>query len=171
MPSYIQRYQNHRLLSSYELQAGKLVWTHLVSYGNMVRDQSIYEDAKAVAQAMMSRARRNIELLIPRLQQIGYQFAFPDNIWVPPSPATLDRLDAFEEQYGQLPMAFRAWMEVVGAVNLMGAHPKLNTYAELDGHLPVNQLWHSDPLVIWSTFLNPGWTIESDDDHDILPPL
>lgn len=167
MTTYLQRYQNPRLFDLYEPQAAKMVWTHLVSYGNAVRNQPIYDDARAVAQAMMARARRNIELLIPRLQTIGYQFAFPDSIWVPPGPATLQWLDDFEQQYGQLPLVVRAWLEVVGKVNLMGSHPKLNTYADFDEHIPLNQLWHSDPLVVLSDFLNPNWSLEADDHADV----
>lgn len=156
METYVQGYQNPRLFDLYESQAGKLVWSELVSYGDAVRDESIATDAHAVARAMMTRARKNVELLVARLHALNYQFAYPDHVWTPPDSAVLSRLDALEGETGPWPLLLRAWFEVVGSVNLMGSHPKLNTYADHDAALPLNGRLHSDPLVVWSRFFDRG---------------
>lgn len=163
MDTYIQGYQNPRLFDLYENQAAKLVWAELVSYGHTIRDEPIYTDAKAVAHAMMRRARKNVELLVSRLHTLHYRFAYPEQVWTTPDAAALRRLDDMEQQTGPWPLVLRAWFEVVGSVNLMGCHPKLNTYAELDQNLPIDELLHSDPLVIWSRFFDRSNLIPHDD--------
>jgi hypothetical protein len=50
------------------------VWAELVALGSAVREESVYADVLALAHETMRRTRRNIELLIPRLQAIGYRF-------------------------------------------------------------------------------------------------
>lgn len=50
------------------------VWDELLALGERVREEPLYSDALAVAQETMRRVRYNIELLIPRLKDIGYQF-------------------------------------------------------------------------------------------------
>ncbi len=65
MPSYYDRYQ------SGEHEA---VWADLLALGNGVHKEPVYSDALAVARETMSRARTNIEMLIVRLDQMGYRF-------------------------------------------------------------------------------------------------
>jgi hypothetical protein len=50
------------------------VWRELASLGEEVRKKRYSADASAVAQETMRRARHNVELLIPRLDAIGYRF-------------------------------------------------------------------------------------------------
>ena len=45
--------------------------------------EPLYQDAVAVAYETMRRARHNIEILIPRLVSLGYQFGYG---WVQPAP-------------------------------------------------------------------------------------
>jgi hypothetical protein len=111
------------------------VSAELLSLGPKVRDGPIFADAQAVAQETMRRVRKNIEILIPRLKQIGYQFGtlggcegdgwagnqFP--IHQPPAVDVIAQLDELEAQVGQLPIALRAWWELVGGVNFLGFHP------------------------------------------------
>lgn len=166
MERYIQGYQDPRLFDLYERQAERLVWTELISYGHSIRDEPLYTDAKAVAWAMMRRARKNVELLVARLHTLNYRFAYPDHVWTQPDEAVVRRLDALEHQTGPWPILLRAWFEVVGAVNLMGSHPKLNTYTDLDQDQPLNELLHSDPLVVWSRFFDRGNLIPHNDVYD-----
>ena len=73
------------------------MWAELVSRGAAVRVEPLYSQARAVAAAMMQRARHNIDLLVPRLQQLGYRFVAP------------------ERDYGPMPLVLRVWFEVVGS--------------------------------------------------------
>lgn len=50
------------------------VWRDLMLIGPAVRDEPYYKDAVAVAGETMKRARHNIELIIPKLERLGYRF-------------------------------------------------------------------------------------------------
>jgi hypothetical protein len=65
VPSYYDRYQGGE---------HEAVWADLLALGNGVHEEPVYSDALAVARETMSRARTNIETLIVRLDEIGYQF-------------------------------------------------------------------------------------------------
>ena len=149
--TYLRRYLRYRQIPfAFHREAG-LVWAELVSRGAAIRDEPLYGDARAVARAMMERARHNVALLVPRLRELGYRFAEPDAVWRPPDPATLEALDRLERDYGPLPLALRAWFEVVGSVNLMGAHPRLSSHAELDWG--GSERADGDPLVVESVLV------------------
>ena len=68
MPTFEQRYLNGQCVE---------VWNDLIALGDKVRDKSILPDAQAVADETMRRARQNLEMLIPRLAEVGYRFAAP----------------------------------------------------------------------------------------------
>jgi len=57
-------------------QAGEheAVWADMMALGAAVRKPPYAEDAWAVARETMRRARHNVELIIRRLDQLGYQF-------------------------------------------------------------------------------------------------
>jgi hypothetical protein len=78
----------------------------------------------------MTRARANIELLVPRLTSLGYGFAHPDRVFVPPDEEFRRFVAKVEGRAGPLPLSLRTWCEVVGEVNFMGSHPKLSTYVQ-----------------------------------------
>jgi hypothetical protein len=89
-------------LERYERGEHEQVWDELVALGAAVREEPVYTEALAVARETMRRARRNIEMLIPRLAAIGYQFGYG---WV--QPFVRERLlhpyrVADSGQYGQL---------------------------------------------------------------------
>lgn len=65
----------------YERGEHEQVWNELVEMGPAVRDEPLFSDALAVARETMRRARANIEMLIPRLVAVGYQFGYG---WVQP---------------------------------------------------------------------------------------
>src|SRR5260221_1109042 len=117
------------------------VWDELVARGAGVREEPIFSDALAVARETMRRARRNIELLIPRLDAIGYQFGYAgatprggeaghwrEGDWggpfVPPPPDTSTRLRQLQTRVGDLPLSVLAWFEAVGAVDFVGRPPR-----------------------------------------------
>src|SRR6266700_6357756 len=67
MKSFVARYQQG---------ACEQVWNELYALGNQIRSDLLYPEAMAVAHETMRRVRVNIELLIPRLQTIGYEFGY-----------------------------------------------------------------------------------------------
>lgn len=157
MPSYVERYEHeHPPLSFWGQQEVKLVWAELVAYQHAVREEPLYRDAKLVAQAMMERARHNIELLVSRLQTLDYQFALPRRVWIPPNADTAQKLDTLEHVYGPMPIVLRTWFEVVGTVDFTGAHPKLSSYDGLDWDGSDLLECASDPLVVDGGILEQG---------------
>jgi hypothetical protein len=52
------------------------VWDELLALGEAVRDEPLYTDARAVAHETMQRVRANLEMLIPRLRAVGYDFGY-----------------------------------------------------------------------------------------------
>src|SRR5690348_14284279 len=122
MPTYLDRY----LAGEYEQ-----VWAELVALGPAVRTEPVYADARAVAHETMCRVRHNIETLIPRLREIGYQLGYDGipvsdeerrhlaPVFAPPAPQVADTMVRLESQIGPLPLSLRAFYEMVGAVNLI----------------------------------------------------
>jgi hypothetical protein len=65
MPTFLDRYQ-----------AGdhKRVWADLEALGDRVRKKRYLPDAQAVANETMKRVRHNAEVVVDRLESLGYQF-------------------------------------------------------------------------------------------------
>lgn len=114
------------------------VWKELVTLDAAVREEPIFSDALAVARETMTRARRNIELLIERLQTLGYRFGYewwgpndrdmleqdpPPTIYSPPLPDVNAQLARLEARVGPIPLSLYAWYEKVGSVNFVGMYP------------------------------------------------
>ncbi|HLG76698.1 MAG TPA: hypothetical protein VKX46_09790 [Ktedonobacteraceae bacterium] len=109
------------------------VWEELLGLGAQVRKEPLHSDALAVARETMRRVRRNCEILIERLERIGYIFGYS---WARPAlvedidkqppplgtplPDIQDRLDALEQVGALLPLSLRAFYEIVGSVNFVG---------------------------------------------------
>lgn len=115
------------------------VWVELVERGTDVWEEPLRSDAWAVACETMRRTRSNIEVLIPRLRHLGYQFGespeFPaesDLHFSPPPSFAREVVDELERLFGPVPLSLRAWYEVGGAVDLVGFHPDWPDSATLD---------------------------------------
>jgi hypothetical protein len=121
MLTYRQRYRDGEC---------EQVWAELFALGGKVRDKRFYAEATAVATETMTRARANIQLLVPRLTSLGYQFASPDRVFVPADGESQRLAAEIDQRSGPLPLSLRVWCEVVGEVNFMGSHPKLSTYVQ-----------------------------------------
>ncbi len=138
MKSFVTRYQQG---------ACEQVWDELYTLGPAVRQGDLYPDAEAVAMETMRRVRHNIELLIPRLEELGYQFGYeslretdPHNAslaeWIAEQPAryspaseeTTRQIAQFEHETGLLPLSLRAFYLEVGSVNFVGRHPQWNRF-------------------------------------------
>jgi hypothetical protein len=108
------------------------VWNDLQALGPAVRREPYYAQAQAVAAETMRRVGRNCELLISRLQALGYVFGtFPDgtrrSYTVRPLTASSEDMRAdweeLEDEAGPLPLSLLAFWQEVGAVDLVGMHP------------------------------------------------
>jgi hypothetical protein len=107
------------------------VWDELYALGSAVRRLDHVDDAMAVARETMRRVRANCQTLIPRLEALGWRFGYDRATDVdeadiartaallgePISPPVLDEL---ERRFGVMPLALRAFYEVVGEVNFVG---------------------------------------------------
>ena len=121
MASYLKRYRQGEC---------EQVWAELLALGGRVREPGLYAEAQSVAHETMTRARANVEMLVPRLTSLGYQFAHPNGVFVPSDEEFRRRVADVERRAGPLPLSLRAWCDVVGEVNFMGSHPKLSTYLQ-----------------------------------------
>jgi len=115
MASFLCRYQHGER---------EQVWTTLRNFEETVREERHFDDALAVAVETMKRVRRNVEMLIDRLTESGYQF--DEKIKFPLSPPEKHPglLSFVEQDIWTLGLSAWAWIEVVGEVNLSGRHPK-----------------------------------------------
>jgi hypothetical protein len=123
-------------LERYRRGEHERVWSEMIAAGEHIRREPLFSDALAVARETMSRARENIAVLRVRLERIGYRFAYPDEAVQPPRPDVQHCIEELERRVGPMPLALRAWYEIVGSVNFIGYHPKWNNSA------------YSDPLVV-----------------------
>ena len=119
MADYLERYRRGEC---------EQVWRELVALGGRIREPQLFAQAKSVAHETMTRARANIELLVPRLKSLGFQFAHSERVFVPADDDFRSFVSDIERRAGPLPLSLRAWCDVVGEVNFVGSHPKLSTY-------------------------------------------
>jgi hypothetical protein len=107
------------------------VWNELCLLGPDVRKPPYFDDAIAVARETMRRVRSNCEMLIPRIQGLGWRFGYEwagkwaakDVAQQPPllgEPAAHAFLSSIEANNGSLPISLRSFYEIVGAINFVG---------------------------------------------------
>lgn len=100
------------------------VWTEMTAAGAELRNAPDWAIAVEVARETMTRARTNVERLIDLLPENGYRFRLPrERVFVAPPADVETQLDSFEATVGRMPLALRAWFELVGQVDLSGGHP------------------------------------------------
>lgn len=123
-------------LQRYDRGEREAVWAELAALGDRVREPETYDDAVAVARETMRRARQNIEILIPRLHELGYAFTYPKPLEPPVRNAAgqLRKLEGVLQ--GPVPLSLRAWWQEVGRVSILGGHPLLNPKVSGEDVLP-----------------------------------
>lgn len=99
------------------------VWAEMAAVGSAILTEPLRAEALLVAHETMRRARYNITQLHKHLIEVGYQFTYPEQVHIPPDPQVKGQIAELEQHVGPLPLAVRAWYEIVGSVNLMGEHP------------------------------------------------
>lgn len=95
------------------------VWQELVAMGPRAQDDAV---AFEVALETMRRVQHNLELVIERLRSEGWRFSNSDvyPIWAPPHQTTADQITELERRLrGPIPLALKAFWNVVGTVSLM----------------------------------------------------
>jgi hypothetical protein len=141
------------------------VWAALLDLGAAVRGEQYSADAEGVAHETMKRARHNVELLIRRLDELGYRFYAPaeEGIqwlgptgprtstrdflrYMPPDRDTPQELADIERCFGILPLSLRAWYEIVGGVEFRGDHPTLAGFLGARPTVDGREIY-PDPLV------------------------
>jgi hypothetical protein len=119
----------------------------MLALGSLNHESDIFLDVYAVAQETMSRARQNIFTIISRLEHIGYEFALPEQVYIPPGRDVGDRLQQLVSHVGPLSVSLQSWYEIVGGVCLMGNHENLAIYSSPIAQEPPSV--YCDPLVIF----------------------
>jgi hypothetical protein len=126
------------------------VWAELRAAEESVREEPLFSEAQAVLREAMTRVRRNIQTIVTFLEGEGYRFGtypqgdtplegvqpredFSDLPLGMPLPDVLERMKAFEAEFGAIPLSLKMFWEVVGSVNLVGHHPDWYSYS--------NPLW------------------------------
>jgi len=114
-----------RWLDRYQAGEHEIVWAEMTSIGPDVRSKPYLEPAWAVAQETMRRARHNIETIVRRLDQIGYQFWDGRHGPADPQPMRVS--------IGGKAVAFSSVDAFIGSVmerDLSGHSPKLRQQLE-----------------------------------------
>jgi hypothetical protein len=105
-------------LSRYQSGEHEAVWAEMTALGLSVRQAPYAEHAEAVARETMRRARHNVELIIQRLDRLGYEFwdgthgpsSSAEWLTVPPE-AQVERLLAQPGIFSQIPEQMRGRIE------------------------------------------------------------
>lgn len=127
-------------------------WKQLRRMGPRVRDTQVFPDALAIARGTMECVRQNVALLARRLPAAGYRFEDPATAYVPPTEDVTRLIDEIEAAIGPMPLSFRAFHEVVGAVNFCQSQDQLVQWADSrrDHATEVELLGEEDPLYVGS---------------------
>jgi hypothetical protein len=121
-------------LSRYREEPPAAVYRELAALGAEVRHPRVLPDALSVAREAAARVRRNVGRLSERWGALGFRFGYHwAGAWAEeevrrapphlgqPNAEDMVALDRFESEVGPLSLSLRAFYEVVGAVNFVGA--------------------------------------------------
>ena len=124
-------------------------WAWALSLNGKRRSEREWNDALDLAQKVMSFARLNVDLLVERLHNIGYQFANRTPHVLPDAECD-EKILELENRGCHLPIALRAWIMEVGRVDLCGSHPDWprTAYAGMFEDKDDSEPWGTDPLVV-----------------------
>jgi hypothetical protein len=146
------RLQEHLMsyLDRYAAGEREQVWDDLIALGHQVRHATYFADAYAVARETMRRVRGNVEIVAERLSSLGYEFARPESVFVPPGGDAVELIKRIEESLGPLPLSLRAFYEVAGSMDFTQSTDQLIHYdrPERVGANEIQILGEEDPLVV-----------------------
>ncbi|MFE3455894.1 hypothetical protein ACFXJ8_44070 [Nonomuraea sp. NPDC059194] len=126
------------------------VWNDLRAFGSAGVPESLREDAEDVASETMRRVAANVDVLVDRLSSAGYAFASPETVRQAPTEDDFEAIAKAEAVIGPLPVALRACLEIVGAVDLCGDGGSMLPHVRY--HAPPREPrdLYPDPLVLHS---------------------
>jgi len=113
--------------------------------------EHIFKDIVECVRMTMRRVRSNIELLIPALSKLGYEFCDPEQIHVPPTDTDRAILKQLEEVCGPLPLTLRLFYEEVGSIDLRQSQGQLVKWMDHNraDASPLLLIGEEDPLVVF----------------------
>jgi hypothetical protein len=124
------------------------VWEELVALGPGVRDPVWADQAWSIAWETMRRVRRNVEILLQRYEEIGYQL---DSRTPLGQPAPAEQLDELEEQaQGPIPLSMRAFWTVVGSLDLQQSPEQIVPDWLREAPSDLERLGGDDPLCVYA---------------------
>jgi len=126
-------------------------WACQLALRQELLDSKKRHDALSFAQKVMAFARRNVEILIERLEGSGYQFANKQGPRRAPEDDIASIVEGLASRGVHVPVALQAWLMEVGGVDLSGTHPEWprSACAGLCDKGSDDEPWYTDPLVIW----------------------
>jgi hypothetical protein len=107
------------------------VWGEILTATSAGKVGDRNPEIRGVVKEVMRRARQNIEVIIQRLHDSGYEFVDPSSKgYLPRLPLVRPNEDSPDFAFwlgqlvGPLPLTIIEWIETVGDVNLVGNHPE-----------------------------------------------
>jgi hypothetical protein len=137
-----------RWLDRYKKGEHEAVWSEICALEGSARDKAALGEIEKVTAEMMTRVKKTLERIVGTLRKNGYRFQVPTKeVLAPAGPKTAKAITDLEKALeAPLPLAVRAFYEIVGAVNLTE-----NPDAEYDDDdAPFIRFGRLDPLVIVS---------------------
>lgn len=126
-------------------------WAFHLGQREELLDNETRQQALTLARKVMMFARRNIELLIDRLDHSGYRFANSYGPFQRPEDDISNCIDELANRGVFVPVALHAWLMEVGAVDFAGSHPdwSRSAYSGFFEEKSGREIWFTDPLVVW----------------------
>src|SRR5262245_12356678 len=125
-------------LDRYRSGEREQVWHELRQHGDRVREDALVREAQGVCDEMALRARHNIEVVVGRLREQGFQFHTNDDSrepvapYRPPAEQAMSLEAWLQDRFGPIPMVVSSWVRIVGDVCLVGTHPSWPESSEAD---------------------------------------
>jgi hypothetical protein len=113
--------RKHDYFNRYQAGQHVAVWQELIALGEAVREEPFLAEATAVCTEIIRRAQFNLRTLHGRLVELGYEFAEPDGALVDAADDAPGRIDAFEREFGTVPIVARIWYTTFESVNFCQA--------------------------------------------------
>lgn len=109
-----------RWLDRYKKGEHEAVWSEICALEGWARDKAALGEIQKVTAEMMARVKKNLERIVGTLRKNGYNFQVPTKqVLAPAGPKTAKAISDLEKALdAPLPLAVRAFYEIVGAVNL-----------------------------------------------------
>ena len=135
--SYIERYKKGEYSK---------VWNESYRLGGSIRSELLFYEAEEVAHETMFRVRENAQVVFERLNELDYQFQYPELAFNLPDQNLLNTLKELESQGGLLPLSLQVFYKQVGSIWFLGAHPALSECLEVNSDIELGG--YADPIAV-----------------------